>query len=344
MKISFIVPSLSPKGPTYQLFNLLENLQCHYDISLYVLSNPHKETVSMYDNLNIDISYIPVKGALSFYRAKKIIQKRQSDILHSHGIKADLMNVFINQTNSISVATIRNIPWNDYPSRWKLLGWIVCILHCMILMRLTTVACSTWMLKPLTWLNCKLAVNNATNDSFYIGAEKNTFKGEFFYVGSLNRRKNVQRCIVFLESLNAACSIDIYGAGNIDLKSDNITVRLHGSSAKSSIDATNKIFISMSESEGLPNSVLEALNTGCYCLLSDIPAHRVIKKLFPSSVCIHENQEKSFAWLNSLNEDLTTKKQKERSQLNSTINSTKHMAEHYVTIYEKYKISSTEGA
>lgn len=344
MKISFIVPSLSPKGPTYQLFNLIENLQCYYDISLYVLSNPHKETVLMYENLKIDISYIPVNGALSFYRARKIIKERQSDILHSHGIKADLMNVFINQANSASIATIRNIPWNDYPSRWRFFGWIVCIVHCIILMRLTTVACSTWMVKPLGWINCKLAVNNATNDSFYIGSEKTNFKGEFFYVGSLSRRKNVQRCIEFLESVNAVCSIDIYGAGEMDLKSDNITVRLHGSCAKSSIDASNKIFISMSESEGLPNSVLEALNTGCYCLLSDIPAHRVIKKLFPSSVCIHENHEKSFAWLKSLSNDLTTKKQKERSQFNTKINSTKHMAEHYVTIYEKYKISRTAGA
>ena len=44
------------------------------------------------------------------------------------------------------------------------------------------------------------------------------------------------------------------------------------------------IYISASRTEGFPNSVIEALCCGCICILSDIPPHNEIKKLFPDYV------------------------------------------------------------
>ena len=41
---------------------------------------------------------------------------------------------------------------------------------------------------------------------------------------------------------------------------------------------------SYSQSEGFPNSVLEGLCMGLPAILSDIPAHREIKKLLPDHV------------------------------------------------------------
>ena len=223
MKISFIVPSLAPKGPTYQLFNLVENMQVEHEVRIYILSGVRSETSKMFAEMNIIATYIPVRGVLSFYRAYKTIKKSGADIYHSHGVKGDLMNAFVSNSSSTSIATIRNIPWKDYPSRWKLFGWFVCILHCVILMRLITVACSTWMLKPLKILNCEYSINNATNESFNFDAKSN-FDGQFFYVGSLSRRKNVQLCLEILEGLDVAKSLDLYGTGNEDLNSAQIII------------------------------------------------------------------------------------------------------------------------
>ena len=337
MKITFIAPSLAPKGPTYQLFNLIETMRIEHDVQLYVLSNPRDETSKLFDGLDVVIKYAPVRSVFSFYRAYKLILKNGTDIYHSHGVKADLMNAFVNNSSSASIATIRNIPWKDYPSRWKMFGWCVCIFHCFVLMRLITVACSSWMLKPLKILNCQHAVNNATNDTFNIDVERK-FNREFFYVGSLNKRKNVQICIDILERLPSIKSLDLYGTGKEELIAKTILVNRHGHCKKRSVDAANKIFISMSMSEGLPNAVLEALNSGCFCVLSDIPAHEVLKELFPSSVHIFEDVETLEEWLTTIEGDLTLANQRERSVLNSQINSTKYMSDQYIEIYEKYKI------
>ena len=43
-------------------------------------------------------------------------------------------------------------------------------------------------------------------------------------------------------------------------------------------------YISASRTEGFPNTVIEALCCGCICILSDIPPHREIKKLFTNYV------------------------------------------------------------
>lgn len=337
MKITFIVPSLAPKGPTFQLFNLIEDMQVENELQICVLSNVHAETSKKLSEMNIRAIYLPVKGILSFFVAYKKIIESGSDIYHSHGVKADLMNAFVRNSSSASIATIRNIPWKDYPARWKLFGWLVCIFHCLILMRLVTVACSTWMLKPLKFLNCKYAINNATNNFYNLERQEN-FNGRFFYVGSLSKRKNVQRCLEILEGLVSASSLDLYGAGNEHLKSERIIINKKGHCLKNEINATNKIFISMSNSEGLPNSVLEALNTGCYCILSDIPAHRVIKELFPRYVHIYESIDALETWLVSIETELNYESQKMRAILNLQLNTTKHMADRYVEIYKNHKI------
>lgn len=337
MKITYIVPSLAPKGPTYQLLNLIANMQNEHVVQLYVLSNPRDETSKLFTELNIVTKYIPVRGVLSFYRARELISKSFADIYHSHGVKADLMNAFVNNASSASIATIRNIPWKDYPARWRVLGWFVCIFHCLILMRLVTVACSTWMLNPLKRLKCQYAINNATNDIFNIDVDRK-FNHEFFYVGSLNKRKNVQLCIYILERLQSVKSLDLYGTGKEELTSKTTLVNRHGQCTKRSVDAANKIFISMSMSEGLPNAVLEALNSGCFCVLSDIPAHNVLKDLFPRNVHIFKRTEMLEEWLKTIEGDLTFANQRARSVINSQINSTKYMSDKYLEIYERHKI------
>ena len=51
------------------------------------------------------------------------------------------------------------------------------------------------------------------------------------------------------------------------------------------LDAAS-VFVSMSFSEGMPNSVLEALSAGKLCLLSDIEPHRELHQLFPDLITL----------------------------------------------------------
>ena len=56
-------------------------------------------------------------------------------------------------------------------------------------------------------------------------------------------------------------------------------------------------YISASRTEGFPNTVIEALCTGCICILSSIPPHNEIKKLFPNYVFLYKQNS-----LESLND------------------------------------------
>ena len=48
------------------------------------------------------------------------------------------------------------------------------------------------------------------------------------------------------------------------------------------------IYISASKTEGFPNTIIEALCSGCLCILSNIPPHNEIKEIFPNYIFLYD--------------------------------------------------------
>ena len=112
----------------------------------------------------------------------------------------------------------------------------------------------------------------------------------FISVGSLIPRKNVPRLIEYFSSetvvshaslivvgdgpdrssLEASASGNIYFTGAIDNVSEYLRI--------------SDYYISASRSEGLPNTVMEALSCNLPCILSDIPSHREMLSMASSAV------------------------------------------------------------
>jgi hypothetical protein len=100
------------------------------------------------------------------------------------------------------------------------------------------------------------------------------------------------------------------------------------------------IYLSFSKSEGMPNAVIEALNTGLNALLSDIPPHKELKSEFVDQVRITSLNE-VLKHVQAVRESgLSLSDRKIASQRNSLIvesNFSNHkMAEGYSELYLKY--------
>jgi glycosyltransferase involved in cell wall biosynthesis len=111
---------------------------------------------------------------------------------------------------------------------------------------------------------------------------------KFSFVGSLVKRKNVifiLKALVMLKTENIPFEMTVVGDGNERAKLESYAkesglgnqVRFVGEVScieVAEVLKTHPIYISASLHEGRPNSVVEAMASGCCCILSDINGHK----------------------------------------------------------------------
>ena len=146
MRILFAVSTLKRAGPTNQLLNLA-NLLLANGHSPHVMTLSEEPQDSMYDefvarsipvcSLGLSRSQFIFAGRQAFLRK---INELSPDIIHTQGIRADVAAAaFFRRANTI--ATLRNIPFEDYVSRYgAFVGYIMANIHIRALRRLRRVA------------------------------------------------------------------------------------------------------------------------------------------------------------------------------------------------------------
>lgn len=108
------------------------------------------------------------------------------------------------------------------------------------------------------------------------------------FIGRMLKSKGVDRLIEkFLLIENDCCELHLFGdfdfSNSDSIHQDWLSEKISGSNGKIThhgfVDNVRDvlrrvdIFVSLSEREGLPFSVLEAIDAGCFLLLSDVPGH-----------------------------------------------------------------------
>jgi glycosyltransferase involved in cell wall biosynthesis len=244
----------------------------------------------------ICLNHSRLKGFfLNLKEVQLFIDKNEIDIVHSHGFRADMINTKLRGV--ISVNTIHNFPDEDYIKRYGyIVGSWMSRTHKRAFDRIQVpVSCSKTVRSKL------LNTSGIETSSIQNGIDIEKFgpplkakkelrqmlnlpldKELFIVCGALTRLKNPEVIIRAFTMLNQRKSLLLFiGKGelldSLSRANNNADIRFIGSveNVKEYLQASD-YYVSASLTEGLPNSVLEALSVGLPLILSNIPSHSEI--------------------------------------------------------------------
>lgn len=314
LTVVFIVSTLGQTGPTRQLINIVKHLNTdRFRPSLITLSPEPKKTLkNELQALNVPIYSLGLGRIRGFLYSRtsllRLIARIDPDIIHTQGIRADLLSAKL-PSFPARLTTQRNNPEQDYPPLYgSLIGTYLASTHRNALSRIPyVVACST----PIAENNMKRGMHSfvITNGvdlewcptlptkeerlSARVALDLKQDGHTFMYAGPMIPRKNP---IYLIKSFcewekESQHQLWILGDGPLIEKCrqlawdhPNIFIPGHISDIRCYLRAAD-VFVSASISEGLPNAALEALSFGLPQILSDIPSHREIIKSEPTAGC-----------------------------------------------------------
>lgn len=296
-KLLFVVSNLRRTGPVNQLLYIISHLDKEkYEAKVLTLSAETADTrISDYQKNSIEVTSLSLSRLQGFFSAKKkirdYIRAYTPDLIQSQGIRADTL---INQLrNDIPwISTARNYPYEDYPSKFGFIkGRVMAANHIRVLKKCDNlVSCSHSIANKLSNIGVasKVIRNGVEISKTKEDNHKKPNRIKLISVGSLIPRKNMKYLINVsncLAELGFDFELTILGDGPQlhDLKSvscQNVKFAGQVNNVNDYLIASD-IFISSSLSEGLPNTVLEALACGLPVVLSDISSHREVAEQLP---------------------------------------------------------------
>lgn len=300
----YVVSRLREGGPSTQLRFIIENLDCaRFRPSILTLSpEDDKTALPKFESLGIPIDSLSLSRHEGLWRGPKRVREevrqREPDILHTHGLRPDLLSGFA-ISDILRVSTAHNYPYDDYPMKYGgIRGYPAAWAHLRAFRRLeTTVACSSSIMNDLAQHEIKAQViHNGVDTSAYHPApsdqkyelrrklDLSDDRDIYISVGSLIQRKKPN--IVLKGFLNSSVSEEaqlvMLGDGPLrdnceslieQCPESKVTFRGFVDNVQEYLQASD-YFISASLSEGLPSTVLEALASGLPVALSNIGPHR----------------------------------------------------------------------
>ncbi|GIJ97807.1 glycosyl transferase [Capnocytophaga stomatis] len=294
-KIGFLVPEIINCGPVNVVFSLIQNLDLNkFNIMLIAVRKSNSDYVNIINS----------KCKLGvFYLDNHLLQDlaKELDIIHSNGYYPDKMVAKLKNNNIKKLTTIHCQFFKDYLQEYgKIKGFFGALLHFFYLNTGNFnyyVGCSQSVKEYLNLYllkrnkNKALSINNGVNQNIFYSLSQNDkatqrellgfSKGSkiFIYAGRLIRRKRVPELIKFFNEKATENSILlILGIGDELEKcqaaaTEKIIFLGHKKNPEKYYQIADYV-LSMSNSEGYPMSILEAVSCGCYAFLSDIPSHR----------------------------------------------------------------------
>lgn len=304
IKLCYVIVNCKVTGPMNQTLNIIKNLdKSKYNVSFVTLFS-EEENNSMISEYNkvIKEHYCLNMSRISSLiygkrKLKKVLEMINPDIIHALGMPPYRLS--LKYKNAKHLVTMRNYPYDDYPSYYnKLIGPIMAFLDLHLIKKLYKkgeifVTCSSSLSKiyeekekiNLPFINNGVDIEKyqrAVNNEKEIIREKLNLpkdKTIYIYTAPFNERKDQEFAIkAFLEANNSNNFLILCGDGATfnDLKNkyknDNILFTGKVRNIPEYLKASD-IYLSTSKSEGLPNSVLEAMSCGLPVLLSNIPQH-----------------------------------------------------------------------
>lgn len=305
-KIAYVVSDLKRVGPSNQTLNIIKYSKYKKDsIVLTLFQEQSDSMIDEYKENDIAIECLDLNRITFMLNGKKILSKKlieyNAELVHSYGVKPDcLCQKVCNKLNIKHIITLRNYPKEDILTRMGFIkGRIALHNHLNALLKCKNVVCCSksicdMMLKDYPNQKFNYIQNGVDTEKYAPITEKekqvlrkkyNIAKDKTVYIstGSLIPRKRIDETIEGFIKANCKDSLLLLlGDGSLldELKDKynkyNDIIFLGKKSNVVEYLQLSDVFISSSESEGLPNSVLEAIACGLPVILSDIPQHKEI--------------------------------------------------------------------
>lgn len=305
IKILYVTSTLQSCGPTNQLFNLIKYLDRDaFAPQIITLSpEPSDSRKADFASIRCPVCSLGLSRLQGFLYARQLLQKALAelspDIIHTQGIRADVLSSRLS-TAIPKICTIRNFPQVDYPMTYgRIKGALMAACHGKTFTRLSLcVGVSESVVENVRRefgaMNVEAIENGIDDDLFQpvSTSDRSELRKRLSIdvddkvvvsVGALNERKDPLTIMKALQVAKGAWTSAVF-LGEGPLYSDcehvamlNKTIRLQGAvSNVAEYIRSADLFVSASYSEGLPNSVLEAMACGVPTILSDIGPHREV--------------------------------------------------------------------
>jgi glycosyltransferase involved in cell wall biosynthesis len=312
IRVLYLASTLRRTGPTNQLFNLVKNLPVEqFEPTVLTLSPEAEDSLwPDFSAMNIALRSMAIgrlRGVVSgLRRLTDAIQQLQPDIVHSQGVRADVLASKLTCT-ARRVCTVRNYPVSDYRFSYGVArGSVMAAAHVHALRRLDKVVGVSHAVAR------NLACRHGLRE---VGVVRNGVDTERFSPAAPEDRSSLRRTLrlprearVWVVSghlslrkdplfvIDAWCRafghsdmdmLVFLGGGELEARcraaaSGFDNVRIVGRVADvSAYLRSGDIYVSASKAEGLPNAALEGLAAGLSVLLSDIVPHRELWEIDP---------------------------------------------------------------
>lgn len=358
MNIAYVVADLKRVGPTNQTLNIINNSK-YKDTSIVItlFNEPQDSMMEEFKNNNIEIICLNL-NRIAFIlngtrKLQEVLKRKKIDIVHSYGVKPDcLCNKICKKTKITHIITLRNYPKEDILTRMNCIkGHIALQNHIKALLSCKYVICCSKtiyekMKKDYPNGNFSYIQNgvdikkyNKVPNSKKIELRKKygfeTAKRIYISTGSFIPRKRIDETIKgYIASKQTDSILLLLGDGPLlnDLKSSNKRddIVFYGKTPfVNEMLQLSDCFVSSSESEGLPNGVIEAISCGLPVILSDIPQHIEILNELPMSGKTYELgniAQLSKCYVANINNE---------SNINNSSFTMKNMSDKYIKYYER---------
>lgn len=308
-EILYIVSRLRPSGPTNQLYYILKHLDDEFDATVLTLS-PEPEDTDLPRFQELDVAYETL--GLSRWeglvfgprRLRQRVTELDPDIVQTQGIRADTLSALF-LSGYPRITTIRNYPYDDYPAKYGTVqGKAMATEHVQMYRRIDyPVACSETIAERMRPHGVDaIPVQNGVDAEAYQpmeAAEKRRLREElsisesatvFVSVGTLIPRKNPRDVIEGFQHADVEDGVLLMlGDGPLQQECESLAVGDDSVRIEGWVDNVSEYlgasdyFVSASSSEGLPNTVMEALAVGLPVILSDIQPHLEILRYNPEA-------------------------------------------------------------
>ena len=338
-KIAYVVANLKQIGPTNQTLNIIMHSGMKDKCIVITLFKETEDTlIEEYIKNNINVICLNLNRKTFFLSGiKKLniyLKRNNITVVHSWGTIADMVSYYSCKKLKLKhIITLRNFPVEDLTTRMnKFLGLIIAKLNLYILGKSKyVVACSNSIKKKMqdTYnYNHIMSIQNGVDLDKYSSLNKQQVRNElsiasdetiYISTGSFIPRKRIEETIKAFINLKDLKKKQLWfiGEGILFEKikekySDYPEIKFLGKQKNVTYFlSASDVFVSSSESEGLPNAVLEAIACDTPVFLSDIPQHKEILKELDK--CGEEYTLGNINELKQLFENITDKEIEEMS-------------------------------
>jgi glycosyltransferase involved in cell wall biosynthesis len=310
VRVVYLVSTLRRAGPTSQLLNIVRHLDSRqFEPTIVTLSpEPAESMRDAFDAVGLPVRTLALsrlQGAIHRGWRRDIgrllgapLDNRM--VLHSQGIRGDVI-ASRRLAGLPRVATARNYPSDEYPMKFGLLAgrWMARTHFRAFRAHPCVVACSSTLSEQLREHGIVATViRNGVDTTVFrpaMAPERARLREQLgippaarvgVSIGALSTRKDPVVIVRAMKSIEDPDLVLVFvGAGELEAEcrreaGGDPRIRFVGQATNvASYMRAASFLVSASRSEGLPNSVLEALACGLGVVLSDIGPHRELLRL-----------------------------------------------------------------